>query len=96
MTTPIESMPRVRDGSTPLVPGIESAPGVCGGAARVAGTRITVRTLEQFRRLGVGEDELLENYPNLRREDIRNAWSYADAHRAEIDRQIRENEREDF
>jgi len=51
-----------------------------------------VRLLEQARRLGVSERELLAAYPSLRAEDLVNAWNYARAHAAEIDAQIRENE----
>lgn len=40
--------------------------GVCGGAARVAGTRIPVWQLEQARRWGATEAELLGAYPGLR------------------------------
>lgn len=72
--------------------GIESTAGVCGGDPRVAGTRITVRTLEAYRRLGASEAELLANYPTLRAVDLVNAWAYVAAHSDEIERQIREND----
>jgi uncharacterized protein (DUF433 family) len=48
--------------------------------------------LEQSRRQGVSEADLLRNYPTLRAEDLANAWAYVRAHRSEIERQIRENE----
>jgi uncharacterized protein (DUF433 family) len=73
-------------------PGIESTPGVCGGEPRIVRTRIPVWVLEQARRLGVSEAELLRSYPTLRAEDLVHAWAYARAHRDEIERQIRENE----
>src|SRR5262245_52828530 len=73
-------------------PGIESTEGVCGGAPRVVRTRIPVWVLEQARRLGVGEAELLRAYPTLRAEDLVNAWAYVRVHRDEIDQQIRDNE----
>ncbi len=73
-------------------PGIESRPGVCGGAACIVRTRIPVWVLEQFRRLGVSEADLLGSYPTLRAEDLANAWVYVDRHRDEIDLQILENE----
>lgn len=72
--------------------GIESTPGVCGGSACIAGTRIPVWILEGFRRDGMSEDELLESYPTLRRKDLSNAWAYVALHKEEIDRDIRENE----
>jgi uncharacterized protein (DUF433 family) len=73
-------------------PGIDSRPDVCDGEACIVRTRIPVWLLEQARRLGVSEQELLAAYPSLRAEDLVNAWNYARAHAAEIDMQIRENE----
>ena len=55
-------------------------------------TRIPVWVLEQFRRLGMSESDLLANYPSLRAEDLVNAWAYVRAHRDEINRQIAEQE----
>ena len=72
--------------------GIESTPGVCGGDPRIAGTRISVWTLEQYRRLEMTEAQILAAYPGLRAADLVNAWAYVAAHPGEIDRQIRENE----
>ena len=73
-------------------PGIESTPNVCGGEPRIVRTRIPVWLLEQARRLGATEAELLRSYPTLRAEDLVNAWAYVRAHRDEIEGQIRENE----
>ena len=75
-----------------VYPGIEKTPGVCGGAACIGSTRIPVWLLEQARRLGVSDAELLQDYPDLKAEDLVNAWNYARAHRDEIDEQIRLNE----
>ena len=75
-----------------LQQGIEKTPGICGGSARIVRTRIPVWTLEQYRRLGMAEPELLRVYPTLRAEDLANAWTYVHAHRAEIDEDIRQNE----
>ncbi len=47
------------------VPGIESKPGVCGGEPCIVRTRIPVWLLEQARRLGTSEAELLHSYPTL-------------------------------
>ena len=86
MTTTVEQL-LARLGS-----GIESTPGVCGGDPRIAGTRIPVWTLEQYRRLGMTEAQIFASYPGLRAADLVNAWAYVAAHPGEIDRQIRENE----
>ena len=48
--------------------------------------------LEQARRLGTSEAELLGAYPTLRAEDLTNAWAYVRSHPQEIDHDIRENE----
>ncbi len=66
-------------------PGVESTPGICGGEARIVRTRIPVWVLEQARRLGVTEADLLRSYPTLRAEDLVHAWAYARAHREEPD-----------
>lgn len=72
--------------------GIEHTPGVCGGDACVASTRIPVWTLEQSRRLGFTDEELLNNYPTLSQGDLAAAWAYAMAHPTEIENAIRDNE----
>lgn len=73
-------------------PGIEKTPGVCGGAACIVRTRIPVWVLENARRLGSSEAEILDNYPTLRAADVVHAWAYVDTHRQEIDDAIRQNE----
>ena len=74
------------------IPGIESAPGVCGGSARIRQTRIPVWLLEQMRRLGVTEATMLYEYPTLQADDLINAWAYVQRHPGEIDREIEQNE----
>ena len=73
-------------------PGIDAAPGVCGGVPCLVRTRIPVWVLEGARRLGVSEADLLRSYPTLRAEDLANAWAYVRSHQDEIDQQIREDE----
>ena len=75
-------------------PGVESTPGVVGGVPRIVRTRIPVWVLEQARRLGASEADLLRAYPTLQAEDLTHAWAYVRAHRAEIDQQIEANERD--
>ncbi len=75
-----------------VFPGIEKTPGVCGGSACLANTRLPVWLLAQARRGGVSEADLLLDYPSLRAEDLVNAWAYVSAHQAEIDEDIRQNE----
>jgi len=73
-------------------PGVEATPGVCGGEPCIVRTRIPVWVLEQARRLGTSEAELLRCYPALHAEDLACAWAYVRSHRDEIDRQIAGNE----
>lgn len=73
-------------------PGIESNPTVCGGEPCIVRTRIPVWLLVQAQRLGTSEADLLRSYPNLRAADLANAWAYAQAHKEQIDEQIRANE----
>lgn len=72
--------------------GIEKTPGVCGGEARIARTRIPVWLLVRQRQLGISEEEILLGYPTLREEDLANAWNYYRGHQEEIEAQIMENE----
>ena len=76
-------------------PGIEAHPEVCGGAACIVRTRIPVWVLENARRLGTSEADLLRDYPSLTAQDLANAWAYVRSHREEIEREITENEADD-
>jgi uncharacterized protein (DUF433 family) len=66
-------------------PGIDSRADVCGGEPCIVRTRIPVWLLEQSRRLGASEQDLLAAYPTLRAEDLVNAWADARSHTAQID-----------
>jgi uncharacterized protein (DUF433 family) len=83
---------RVAQQSRDAYPGIDTIDDVCGGEPVVVRTRIPVWVLEQARRLGSTEADLLRLYPGLLAEDLASAWAYVRAHRDEIDRQIRDNE----
>ncbi len=72
--------------------GIEKTEGVCGGAACIRQTRIPVWVLENARRQGVSEADLLLNYPSLTAKDLANAWDYFSLHTEEIEKDIAENE----
>lgn len=76
-------------------PGIESRPEVMGGVPCITRTRISVWLLEQARRLGTSEADLLRDYPTLSVQDLANAWNYVRSHRVEIEAQIEANERDD-
>ena len=83
---------RVARESKDAYPGIDTIDGVCGAEPVIVRTRIPVWVLEQARRLGATEADLLRLYPGLQAEDLASTWAYVRAHRDEIDRQIRDNE----
>jgi uncharacterized protein (DUF433 family) len=66
--------------------------GVCGGDARVKGTRLTVWGLEEWRRLGWSDARIIDSYPQLKPEDLTAVWAYVEQHRDEIEEAIRENQ----
>lgn len=72
--------------------GITKTPGICGGDACIARTRIPVWLLIESRRLRISEAQLLSDYPHINAADLVNAWTYADAHLEEIEEAIRKNE----
>lgn len=75
-------------------PGIESNHGVMGGAVCIVRTRIPVWLLEQARRLGTTEADLLQAYPSLRAGDLANAWNYVRTHSDEINKQVADNDQQ--
>ncbi|MCY7377048.1 MAG: DUF433 domain-containing protein [Pyrinomonadaceae bacterium] len=75
--------------------GIEKTENVMGGAACVRQTRVAVWMLEQARRQGVREVDLLRNYPQLTANDLANAWDYVNSHQIEIEEAISANEADD-
>ncbi|BAY31863.1 hypothetical protein NIES2107_37490 [Nostoc carneum NIES-2107] len=71
---------------------ITKTPGICGGEACIAGTRIAVWLLVEAHRLGLTEVQILQDYPHISAADLVNAWSYADAYPEEIEAAIIANE----
>ena len=70
---------------------IDSTPGVAGGKARIAGRRITVEDIVVWHeRLGKSVDEIATDY-DLSLADVHAALAYYFDHRAEIDKQMTEN-----
>ena len=56
---------------------ISADPNVCHGQPCIRGTRIMVWLIVECIANGDTEDEILEAYPSLRREDVRAALRYA-------------------
>jgi uncharacterized protein (DUF433 family) len=72
--------------------GIRKTPDVMGGDACIRNTRIPVWLLVSYRRLGLSEAKLLENYPDLSATDLANAWVYAETYPDEIELAIRKQD----
>ena len=76
----------------PKPAGITRLSHVCGGDPCIAGTRIPVWLLIRQRQLQVNEFDILRGYPELRMQDLEDAWRYYQDHTDEIEGQIREHE----
>lgn len=70
---------------------IRHTPGVCGGEACLGNSRITVWMLEDARRAGISDADLLQDYPSLTARDLVDAWAYVEKHPEEIESAIRVN-----
>ena len=66
-----------------------------GGDACVHGTRIPVWVLDNCRRLGMPDVQILSTYSSPTPPDLEAAWDYVAANREEIEQAIRENEEGD-
>ena len=65
-----------------LLKRITIEPGKCGGRPCIRGMRMRVTDILQLLSAGAPHEEILEDYPNLEREDILAAIEYA-AHQAD-------------
>jgi uncharacterized protein (DUF433 family) len=52
-------------------------PDICNGKPVIRGTRITVQTVLEFLAAGDSVEEVLEEYPTLKREDVQSCLDYA-------------------
>ncbi len=75
---------KARNASAEVSPVIRRTAGVCGGEACIRMTRIAVWMLEEARRSGVSDAELLSDYPDLNEDDLAAAWHYVGEHGDEI------------
>jgi len=56
---------------------ITITPDICNGRPVVRGTRITVQTVLEFLAAGDSVADVLEEYPNLTRDDVQACLDYA-------------------
>lgn len=54
-------------------------PKICGGEPVIKGTRVTLRTILASLAEGASLDELLEDFPSLKEQDVRAAIAFAAA-----------------
>src|SRR5436190_22950920 len=73
-------------------PGIVVTEDVCGGEARIAGTRIPVWVIAALNAQGLEPLAILKAYPTLGADQVEKALSYAVSHREEIEKAIADNE----
>jgi len=79
--------------SEPVNEMIVATPGTCGGKPRIAGHRIRVEDVVIWKeRMGMTIDEILASYPTMTPEKIAAALRYYEAHREEIERDLKEND----
>ena len=71
---------------------IEKDPARCGGQPVVAGTRIRVATVLGCYRQGMGVEEIVQQYANLRPADVHDALAYAYEHLDEIEANLAADE----
>lgn len=72
--------------------GITKTPGIMGGDACIANTRLPVWLFVSLRYQGATDAELFNAYPQLTAADLVNVWAYAEAHPDEIETALREQE----
>ena len=82
----------LRQNTAPAEPGIVATEDVCGGEARIAGTRIPVWVIAALNGQGLETAAILKAYPSLGADEVEEALSYANSHRAEIEQAIADNE----
>jgi uncharacterized protein (DUF433 family) len=72
-------------------PYVVQTKGVCGGRARIRGSRISVRTIAEYLRSGQSRSDILFLYPHIEPAAIDDAISYYGDHRQEIEAEIEAN-----
>ena len=68
--------------------------GICGGDARIDGTRIPIWLIIKAGQEGMTDKQVLEAYPTLVYHDLEIAGKYYATHQEEIDVHIDENDQD--
>ena len=74
---------------TDRYPNVTRDRSVQGGAAVLRGTRVPVRAIAFYWRAGENEERILRAFPQLTLDTLAEAIRYYEAHRAEIDEELR-------
>ena len=70
---------------------ITSIPDVCGGRPVIKDTRIPVKAIVGYYKMGLSIEEILEGLPQLTAAQIYEALSYYHDHKADIEQDIEES-----
>lgn len=73
---------------------VVATPGVCGGRPVIRGTRIPVKAIVGYHKLGLGVDEILDGLPHLTPAQVYAALSYYYDHQEEIEQEILADQQE--
>jgi len=71
---------------------VTRSPEICGGRPSLRGTRVTVRAIVGYHKLGLSVDEILAALPHLTPAQVYEALSYYYDHMDEIEQEIQENQ----
>jgi uncharacterized protein (DUF433 family) len=71
---------------------VTQSPGICGGRPIIRGTRIPVKAIVGYHKLGMSADEILTGLPHLTPAQVYEALSYYYDHAAEIERELEEDQ----
>ena len=78
-------------------PYVEKVNGVCGGRAKIAGTRFPVSSVVGYTlKLGIAPEELVNHFDHITLAQVYDAMSYYYDHKSEIDSEIKQNEDADY
>ncbi len=78
--------------ATICYPHVVKTPGVCGGRARIDGTRVRVYNVVALHKDGASDEKIREAYPDLTPAQIHAALAYYYDNREEIDAELAEDE----
>lgn len=82
------------EAAAPVYRYITRSPGILGGRPIIRGTRVPVKAIVGYYKLGMSADEILDSLPHLTPAQVYEALSYYHDHVDEIEREIQEDQME--